>query len=103
MKQYTVGSEPGFKLYGGTRRSEAALFVLRSGQSSGAGQEVHRGSDQWVYILSGTGRVTVGERALEVGPRDLLCIEAGEPHEITATGSEPLETLSVYAPPEYGG
>ena len=37
----------------------------------------------------------------EVFIRWLECIEKGEPHQITNTGTLPLVTLNVYAPPAY--
>jgi len=37
----------------------------------------------------------------EVSAGDLLLVEAGERHEIRIDGDAPLETVTVYAPPEY--
>ena len=34
-------------------------------------------------------------------PGSLLLIEAGEAHEIANDGDVPLESLNIYAPPEY--
>lgn len=90
-----------FTVLAGTGRSQAAAMVLRPGQSTGGEDNVHASSDQWLYVVSGAGRAVVGGRTLDLGAGSLLLIEAGEPHEITNTGREPLVTVNVYAPPAY--
>lgn len=42
-------------------------------------------------------------RAVALKAGDLLLVEAGETHEISNEGTEPLETLTRYVPPEYWG
>lgn len=90
-----------FRIVARTPRSQAATMVLRPGQSTGGEDNVHPGADQWLYVVSGTGRATVGGRALDLAPGSLLLIEAGETHEINNPGQEPLVTINVYAPPVY--
>ena len=90
-----------FDVVAGTLRSQAATMVLKPGQSTGGADNVHAESDQWLYVISGTGEATVNGRRLGVEPGELLLIEAGERHEIRNTGMEPLVTVNVYAPPEY--
>ncbi len=97
----TTGMTAFFKVVAETPRSQGATMVLRPGQSTGGGDNVHRGEDQWLYVVSGSGRATVEGRSLRLAQGSLLLIEAGETHEITNTGRRPLITINVYAPPAY--
>lgn len=76
-------------------------MVFEPGKSTGGEDNRHERSDQWLYVISGSGRATVEGRQVEIGPGSLLLIEAGEEHEIANGGAEPLVTVNVYAPPAY--
>jgi len=39
--------------------------------------------------------------AVQLEPGVLMLIERGEAHQINNTGSEPLNTVSLYVPPAY--
>jgi mannose-6-phosphate isomerase-like protein (cupin superfamily) len=82
-------------------RAQAATMVIAPGDAEGGPDNRHRGSDQWLYVLSGTGRATVGRgrHALKAGT--LVLIERGITHEIRNTGRTPLKTLNLYVPPAY--
>lgn len=53
------------------------------------GPNSHRGSDQWLYVLSGHGRAMVGRRRHTLRADSLLLIERGTTHEIRNTGALP--------------
>lgn len=91
----------GFRVLGGTVRSQAASMVLGPGEATGGPENRHPDVDQWLYVISGRCRATVEGRTVTVETGGLLLIEAGEAHEIENAGPEPLRTLNVYAPPEY--
>ena len=76
-------------------------MTLPPGASEGGPDNRHRGADQWLYVVSGTGAaVGNGERvALREGTR--LLIVRGDRHEIRNTGPGPLRTLNIYVPPAY--
>lgn len=97
----TKAEEAGFRVVGGTERSQGAFMTLAPGEATGGPDNRHPTSDQWLFVVSGDGHATVeGDRvALEAG--DLLLIAAGEGHEIRAAEGAPLVTVSVYAPPAY--
>lgn len=97
----TTGADGFFDILGGTERSQAATMTLGPGQSTGGPENAHLASDQWLYVVSGTGTATVEGEAYELAAGTLVLIEAGETHEITNDGERPLETINVYAPPEY--
>ncbi len=90
-----------FTIVAQTRRSQAATMTLRPGQSTGGEENTHPDADQWLYVVSGTGRAVVDGRTLELEPGVLLLIETGEAHEVSNPGGEPLVTINVYAPPAY--
>lgn len=90
-----------FDVVAGTDRSQAATMVLAPGQSTGGPDNVHPDGDQWLYVAAGRGTATVAGEDCDLDPGTLVLVEAGEPHEITNDGTEPLETVNVYAPPVY--
>lgn len=90
-----------FRVFGGTDRSQAAAMTLAAGQVTGGAQNRHPASDQWLYVVSGSGEATVDGQTLALEAGDLLLVAAGEAHEIRALAQGDLVTLNVYAPPEY--
>jgi mannose-6-phosphate isomerase-like protein (cupin superfamily) len=82
-------------------RAQAATMVISPGDAEGGPDNQHRGSDQWLYVLSGTGSATVGRRPHQLRRGTLLLIERGTTHEIRNTGHTPLKTLNLYVPPAY--
>lgn len=88
-----------WSVLGGTARSQAAVMVIAAGDSEGGPDNRHDASDQWLLVLEGTGRAHVDGRSVELQRGCLLCIEAGERHEIVADTE--LVTVNLYAPPEY--
>jgi mannose-6-phosphate isomerase-like protein (cupin superfamily) len=76
-------------------------MVLAAGDREGGPDNRHRGSDQWLYVVSGTGAATVNGKRSPLAAGTLLLIERGEAHEIRNTGRAPLRTLNFYVPPAY--
>lgn len=102
MKAVRVAGATGFfRVVAGTPRSQAATMVLEPGQATGGDDNVHLGSDQWLYVIAGRGQATVNGRRVRIETGDLLLIEAGERHEIRNTGRESLVTVNIYTPPAY--
>lgn len=102
MKTVDVrGARGFFKIVARTMRSQAATMVLHPGQSTGGEDNVHPQSDQWLYVISGGGQAMINGRTKDLEAGTLLLIEAGETHEIANSGSQPLVTINVYAPPAY--
>jgi mannose-6-phosphate isomerase-like protein (cupin superfamily) len=89
----------GFRVAFGNKRSQAAEIVLGVGDSEGGPANRHRGSDQWLYVVSGTGTATVEGKSHALRARTLVLIERGQAHEIRNTGPRPLRTLNLYVPP----
>jgi mannose-6-phosphate isomerase-like protein (cupin superfamily) len=91
----------GFKVALSNRRAQAATMVIAPGKSEGGPDNRHRGADQWLFVLSGSGAAVLPEKTYRLKPGSLLLIERGVRHEIRATGTTPLKTLNVYVPPAY--
>ena len=58
----------------------------------------HAESEEVYHILAGAGRMTLGERELDVAAGDTVCIRPGTAHRIRNTGKEPLVLLCCCAP-----
>ncbi len=95
------GSGQFFNVIAETSRSQVAAMTLTKGQTTGGPNNKHKSSDQWLYVISGTGEAVVAGESVQLSPGSLLLIEAGETHEISNSGDEPLQTVNIYAPPEY--
>ena len=81
---------------------QAATMVLQPGQSSSDEVEnEHPRAEQWMFVVSGSGRAVVGKRSIKVAEGSLLLIEKGEAHRITNTGRTEMVTVNFYAPPAY--
>jgi len=98
-KQLRFGK--GFAVVLRNARGQAATMVIAPGDSEGGPGNRHRGSDQWLYVVSGTGSATIGGRRQRLRTGTLLLIGRGTSHEIRNTGWTPLKTLNLYVPPAY--
>jgi mannose-6-phosphate isomerase-like protein (cupin superfamily) len=101
MQKKTLKLGKGFKVMLGNQRVQAAQMVIAPGDSEGGPGNRHRGSDQWLLVIAGTGVAVVSGRRHPLRPRSLLLIEHGEQHEIRNTGNSLLKTLNFYSPPAY--
>ena len=53
----------GFRIVLGDNHSQAAQMTLGPGDTEGCPENCHKGVDQWLYVVSGTGLIIVnGER-----------------------------------------
>ena len=91
----------GFHVALSNPRGQAATMVIPPGDKEGGPDNRHRGADQWLFVLSGTGVATLGRVRHPLRAGSLLLIERGTVHEIRSTGRTPLKTLNVYVPPAY--
>lgn len=99
MKRTRVESDRWFDVLTETDTARAAVMTLEPGRREGGPDNVHTESDQWLYVVAGSGRATVAGTDVSLAAGDLLCIEAGEAHAVENDGDEPLKTLNLYVPP----
>ena len=93
----------GFRVVLGDKHSQAAQMTLGPGEAEGGPDNRHRGADQWLYVVSGSGVAVVNGERVELRTGTLLLIERGDRHEVRNTGRGLLRTINVYVPPAYTG
>jgi mannose-6-phosphate isomerase-like protein (cupin superfamily) len=91
----------GFKVALSNKRAQVATMVIEPGDCEGGPDNKHRGADQWLFVLTGSGEAILGGRKSRLKGGTLVLIERGTTHEIRNTGRTPLKTLNVYVPPAY--
>lgn len=101
MKKKALRFGKGFRVAFDVRRAQAAEMVLAPGDSEGGPDNRHRGADQWLYVVSGTGEAVVDGRRTPLKAGVLLVIGKGERHEVRNTGRTLLKTLNFYYPPAF--
>ena len=101
MKRKQLRFDEGFRVALRNRHAQAVEMVLPPGESEGDAGNRHRGADQWLYVVAGTGAALMNGRRIALRPGTLLLIERGDRHEIKNTGRGLLRTLNVYVPPAY--
>jgi mannose-6-phosphate isomerase-like protein (cupin superfamily) len=108
MKHIKTGTKRReFAILANTRNLQAAMMTLRPGGTSDEEpSNEHPQSEQWVFVISGTGEAIVGKkqdrlRRVKIADNSLLLIEKGELHQIRNTSRRHLRTINFYAPPAY--
>jgi len=101
MRRARLDFETFFDVRLTTDDAQAAEMTLAPGRSTGGPDNAHADSDQWLFVVSGSGVATVEGDDVRLSEGDLVVVEAGETHEIANDGDDPLETLNVYVPPDY--
>jgi mannose-6-phosphate isomerase-like protein (cupin superfamily) len=91
----------GFRIVLGDKHSQAAQMTLGPGETEGGPDNRHRGADQWLYVVSGTGEAIVNGSKVPLREGTLVLIQRGDRHEIRNTGRGALRTVNVYVPPAY--
>jgi mannose-6-phosphate isomerase-like protein (cupin superfamily) len=101
MKRKHLRFGRGFRVAFRNARAQAAEMTIAPGDAEGDARNRHRGADQWLFVVSGTGVATVNRRRYRLKAGSLLLIERGDEHEVRNTGRSLLRTLNVYVPPAY--
>jgi mannose-6-phosphate isomerase-like protein (cupin superfamily) len=103
MRHLNTGAHRGFfSVLASSNAAQAAMMVLKPGQSTGEKQNEHPRAEQWLYVVSGAGRARVGRRSVGLKEGSLLLVEQNEEHQVENTGrKKPLVTLNFYVPPAY--
>ena len=101
MKQEHLRFGLGFHVAIGNARAQAAQMVLGPGENEGGADNRHRGADQWMFVVSGSGVAIVNGKRHQLRGGSLVLIEHGDRHEIRNTGRTKLKTINIYVPPAY--
>lgn len=109
MQHFQTSARRGeFDLITKTRLGQAAKMTLRPGGTSDEElSNEHPHSEQWLFVITGTGEAHVKPKAgrlrrIKLAAGSLLVIEKGERHQIVNTGRKHLVTVNFYLPPAYG-
>ena len=103
MKRKQLRFARGFRVVDvkGNLASQAAEMVILPGDAEGGPGNRHRGADQWLFVVGGSGTARVNGRRFALRAGTLLFIERGDEHEIKNTGRGLLRTINVYVPPAF--
>jgi mannose-6-phosphate isomerase-like protein (cupin superfamily) len=101
VKSEHLTFQTGFRVSVSNDRSQGAVMVIAKGGKEGGRDNRHRGADQWLFVVSGTGAAVINGHNLPLSAGSMVLIERGDTHEIRNTGRSLLKTVSVYVPPAY--
>src|SRR5438105_1218191 len=82
MKLKRLRFTKGFRVVRGNRRSQAAEMVIAPGESEGDPRNRHRGADQWLYVVAGSGHALDKGKRDGLGARRLTASAARDEHDI---------------------
>jgi len=99
MERTSLDFDRYFEVVMETDEAQAAEMTVAPGRHVGGPENYHADSDQWLFVVSGTGVATVDDTDERIEAGDLVRIEAGERHGIENDGDEPLATVNFYTPP----
>jgi mannose-6-phosphate isomerase-like protein (cupin superfamily) len=99
MERTALDFDRYFRVAMETDEAQAAEMTVEPGRTVGGPDNYHAESDQWLFVVRGTGVATVDGDDVRLHEGDLVRIEAGERHAIENDGDAPLETVNFYTPP----
>jgi mannose-6-phosphate isomerase-like protein (cupin superfamily) len=101
MRRKRLDFRSGFHVAITRHAAQAATMILAPGSAEGGPGNRHRGADQWLYVIAGSGFARVNGRRVALRAGTLLLIERGDVHTVKNTGRGLLKTLNFYVPPAY--
>lgn len=75
---------------------KVTLPAQPAGTTAAPDPQVHDGHE-WLYVLSGRLRLVLGEQEVTLGPGEAAEFDTRLPHWMSATGSGPVEMLSIFS------
>jgi quercetin dioxygenase-like cupin family protein len=81
-----------------TSTNAVAMGVEDFAVGGGTPDHSHPHSDEIFFVMSGTGRATVGDEVHDVGPGAAIWIPRGVRHQLTNTGNTVLRTTWTFVP-----
>jgi mannose-6-phosphate isomerase-like protein (cupin superfamily) len=78
---------------------QLVLMTLQPGEDIGA--EIHATHDQFFRIEAGNGSVVIDGKTTPVISGWAMIVPAGARHNVTNTGTTPLQLYTLYAPPQH--
>jgi quercetin dioxygenase-like cupin family protein len=81
-----------------TGHANAYLGLLEADPGAEIARHSHAGSAEILYVVAGTGEVTIGSEKIAFGPDEAIHIPEGQPHAGKITGTEKAVLVQIYAP-----
>ena len=72
-------------------------------QEGNVAQAQHPNSNEFQFILEGTGTVWLGDKEVRVKPGDLVVIPKGTAHGGTKPDSGNIKSIAIKTPPQVAG
>lgn len=85
-------------LYTG-KNSQLVLMSLKPGED--IGEEIHKDTDQFFRVDSGSGIVVINDKETPVENGFAVVVPQGAKHNVINNGKEPLKLYSIYSPPHH--
>ena len=63
-------------------------------------KHMHPNTNEFQYILDGTGTIWLGDKEVKVKPGDLVVIPKGTPHGGTKPEGRPFKAIAIKTPPQ---
>jgi mannose-6-phosphate isomerase-like protein (cupin superfamily) len=82
-----------------TKNISLGMTILEPGSRSSP--HSHETEDEVWFVLSGTGRATVGEETIQIEKGTAIYCPPGQPHQLTNNGKEELRVLWAFSPPGF--
>ena len=79
-----------------TRKSSVCTVELNPGQRA-TPAHFHPNAEECVYIVTGTGKVLIGEEIYEIEPGALTIFPPNVPHMLWNTGDTPMKGICFYS------
>jgi quercetin dioxygenase-like cupin family protein len=80
--------------------SKAMLGISTFTPGTDTPQKIHS-EEEFCYVLSGQGRITIGDDYVEYGPGSFVFIPAGVPHGVANVGTEDVVMVFGFSWPTY--
>ena len=81
--------------------SSASITLVQVEVGGVIEQHVHEVETETVYIISGRGRLELGDEEQLLSPGKGVTIPAGIPHSLHNTEDEPVEIFAIHIPPAF--
>lgn len=78
--------------------NDVTVFLVRSIDGAGLEPHFHAEHDETLYIIKGAGQLFVDNRWVDLRPGSIHFNPVGKTHANKQTGTEPLVSISVFAP-----
>src|SRR4051794_35727580 len=92
----SLGSGVAFPIYAATGAAATAVVYFEVAPGKRLGRHTDS-SEEVIYVVEGTGEVTIGDEYAMVSTGTLAVVPALVPHDVRNTGSNPLKVVGFFA------